>query len=88
MGDHFRANFGLWVLVLIFLLMVALVLVIYFIPRPGGADLLTWLQGKAGEVLAAIMTMIVGAVAATRRKGENGNNNGTPIPPIEGAAHP
>lgn len=87
MGDHFKANFGLWALIFIFMVVIGLAVLIYFMPRPGGADFLTWLQGKAGEVLAAIMTMIVGAVAASRRKDDK-NGNGTPSPTPIGGAHP
>jgi hypothetical protein len=86
MRDFLKANFGLCVLLTLFLVMLGAWLFIYFHAAPAGGDSIAWLQAKDGEVLAAIMTMIVGAVATNRRSSDSGN--GTPPNQQRGSDHP
>lgn len=69
--DFVKANFGLLVLLLLFLTILGVTFHIFHESvNPMAKDFLTWLEGKAGEVLAAVMTLIVGVRAANGRNGD------------------
>lgn len=73
--DFVKANFGLLVLTLLFMTLLTISLHVY---REGstnalGKDFLAWLEQKAGEVLASVMTVIVGARATNQRATDNPN---------------
>lgn len=78
--DFVKANFGLLVLLLLFLSLLGVTFHVFHesISNPVAKDFLTWLEGKAGEVLAAIMTLIVGVRAANQRSGESGSTTPSP----------
>lgn len=71
--DFLKANFGLLVL-----LVIALVLhmsAFHAVHSAGEGDWLGWLQGKEGEILAAVLTVIVG------NKGNQRTGDKQPEPP-------
>jgi hypothetical protein len=76
--DFVKANFGLFVLLLLFMTLLAISFHTFHEASTNSLakDFLAWLEQKAGEVLASIMTVIVGARAANQRTGDNGNGNG------------
>lgn len=85
--DFVKANFGLIVLLILFSLMVAVAFHVYHESNanPSAKDFLSWLEQKAGEVLAAIMTLIVGVRAANGRSSDgNGKLPPTSPAPIPG----
>lgn len=89
--DFVKANFGLVVLLLLFFTLFAVAFhVFHENANPNSKDFLAWIEQKGGEVLASIMTMIVGVRAANSRasdsKTTNGNGNGATIP-TPGATH-
>jgi len=89
MRDFIKANFGLCVLLALFFAMLNAWLYIYFHANPAGGDSIAWLQAKDGEVLAAIMTLIVGTQVTNRRSTDNRDGNGaTPPKPSDGTTHP
>lgn len=76
--DFLKANFGICILVLLFAGMVTLAVCIATHPNwTSASDFLTWTQGKVGEILASIMTIIVGgATGHGRRAGDrDGDTN-------------
>lgn len=93
--DFVKANFGLLILTLLFTTLLAISLHVY---REGstnalGKDFLAWLEQKAGEVLASVMTVIVGARATNQRATDNPSNatngNGKKLPSTAtGVTHP
>jgi hypothetical protein len=89
--DFVKANFGLLVLLLLFLTLLAVSFHVFHesSQQPIAKDFLSWLEQKAGEVLASIMTVIVGARAANGRTGDtkNGNGNGTSATTTTGAVN-
>jgi hypothetical protein len=69
--DFIKANFGLLVLVIIFTILLGLLTASAFHANINGMpDFVAWLESKAGEVLASIMTVIVGAVTRDRRSSD------------------
>ena len=79
MMDFVKANFGLLVLLLLFMTLLAVSFHIFHEQsgNPLAKDFLAWLEQKAGEVLASVMTLIVGVRAANGRSGDTKNGNGT-----------
>lgn len=77
--DFVKANFGLFVLMLLFMTLLAISFHTFHESSTNSLskDFLAWLEQKAGEVLASIMTVIVGARNSNQRSGDNGNGNGT-----------
>jgi hypothetical protein len=90
--DFVKANFGLVVLLILFSMLLAVAFHVFHNASQNSGDFLAWLEQKAGEVLAAIMTLIVGVRAANQRAGESGNGKDpsapVPAPPLSGATHP
>jgi hypothetical protein len=88
--DFVKANIGLIILLTLFSLLLAVAFhVFHENANPAGKDFLAWLEQKAGEVLASVMTVIVGARAANGRSGDgNGNGNGKTPPIPAPAEHP
>lgn len=75
--DFVKANFGLLVLLLIFLTLLGVTFHVFHeaVTNPTSKDFLTWLEAKAGEVLAAVMTLIVGVRSAKDRSGDKGGGD-------------
>lgn len=75
--DFVKANFGLLVLLLLFLTLLGVTFHVFHesATNPTAKDFLTWLEGKAGEVLAAVMTLIVGVRTANMRAGDKGGSS-------------
>lgn len=92
--DFVKANFGLIVLLVLFSMLLAVAFHVFHDPNQNSKDFLGWLEQKAGEVLAAIMTLIVGVRNTNQRAGENGNGKDQPTAPasppgaVSGATHP
>lgn len=87
--DFVKANFGLLVLLLLFLTLLGVTFHVFHesASNPTAKDFLTWLEGKAGEVLAAVMTLIVGVRAANTRAGDRGgDSSSTPSPSSSSSA--
>lgn len=82
--DFVKANFGLIVLLTLFTLLLAVAFHVFHeaTNNPSSKDFLAWLEQKAGEVLAAVMTLIVGVRAAN---GRSSDGNGK-LPPQTPAA--
>lgn len=79
--DFVKANFGLIVLLTLFSLLLAVAFHVFHEAsnNPSAKDFLAWLEQKAGEVLAAVMTLIVGIKAAN---GRSSDGNGKVPPPV------
>jgi len=77
--DFVKANFGLLVLTLLFMTLLAISFHVYHEGSTNalGKDFLAWLEQKAGEVLASVMTVIVGARATNQRAGDTTNGGST-----------
>ena len=75
--DFVKGNFGLLVLVLLFMTLLAISFHVFHEAsgNPASKDFLAWLEQKAGEVLASVMTVIVGAKATNQRASDNGNGS-------------
>ena len=93
--DFIKGNLGLFILLLLFLTLLAVSFHVFHEAASNALskDFLAWLEQKAGEVLASIMTVIVGAVTTNRRSsdaknGTNGNGNGSPEPVLAPAPAP
>jgi hypothetical protein len=71
--DFAKANFGLLILVLLFMTILAVSFHVFHEQSQNtlSKDFLAWLEQKAGEVLAAIMTLIVGVRNTNQRKTDN-----------------
>jgi hypothetical protein len=79
--DFVKANFGVIVLVTMFSLLLAVAFHVFHEANanPASKDFLAWLEQKAGEVLAAVLTAIV-TVRATN--GRSSDGNGKVPPPV------
>lgn len=77
--DFVKANMGLLVLLTLFCLLLAVAFHVFHeaTANPAAKDFLDWLKQKAGEVLASVMTLIVGIKAAN---GRSSDGNGK-VPP-------
>lgn len=77
--DFVKANFGLLVLVLLFMTLLAISFHVYHETQANtlGKDFLAWLEQKAGEVLASVMTVIVGTKATNQRSTDTTNGTTT-----------
>lgn len=82
--DFVKANFGLIVLLSLFSLLLSVAFHVFHqsVANPSAKDFLAWLEQKAGEVLASVMTVIVGARAAN---GRSSDGNGKVPPPAPAA---
>ena len=88
--DFVKANFGLIVLLVLFSMLLAVAFHVFHDPNQNSKDFLAWLEQKAGEVLAAIMTLIVGVRAANGRASDKDQTTvpASPPGPVSGASHP
>jgi hypothetical protein len=77
--EFVKANFGLLVLLTLFMTLLAISFHVFHESSDNtvGKDFLAWLEQKAGEVLASIMTVIVGARAGNQRASDSGGNGNT-----------
>ncbi len=86
MGDFFKTHFDK-------LLLTALLLTLFFatvhvLHHGPDESALNWLENTVGQVLAALLTLMVGT-RMTQRGGDNRNGNATvPAAPLPGAAAP
>lgn len=91
MTDFIKANVGIFILVLLFLLLFGTSVFTYITNQhPSAGDYTSWVEQKAGELLAAILTAIVGSRTADKRstdipKAVNGNGNGNAN--VSGSGH-
>jgi len=94
--EFVKVNFGLFVLLTLFMTLLAISFHVFHESSQNtiGKDFLAWLEQKAGEVLASIMTVIVGARVGNQRAsdpgpGSNGNTTTTKTTTsTTGAIHP
>jgi hypothetical protein len=79
--DFAKANFGLLVLLLLFMTLLAVSFHVFHEQSTNALskDFLAWLEQKAGEVLAAVMTLIVGIRNTNQRLSDQ---KPTPVPPV------
>jgi hypothetical protein len=79
--DFAKANFGLLVLLLLFMTLLAVSFHVFHEQSTNALskDFLAWLEQKAGEVLAAVMTLIVGIRNTNQRLSDQ---KPTPLPPM------
>lgn len=78
--DFIKANLGLFILLLLFLVLLGISFHVFHEANANtlGKDFLAWLEQKAGEVLASIMTLVVSAKTANNRASDrNGNGSDT-----------
>lgn len=82
MKDFIKANVGIFILVFLFLLLFGTSVFTYITNQhPSAGDYTSWVEQKAGELLAAILTAIVGSRNTDKRstdppKTGNGDGNG------------
>lgn len=76
--DFVKANLGQFTLLLLFLVLLSISFHVFHEASTNtlSKDFLAWLEQKAGEVLASIMTLVVSAKAANQRAGDTTNGNG------------
>lgn len=88
--DLVKANLGLIILLVLFSVMLAVAFHVYHesAANPSAKDFLAWLEQKAGEVLASIMTLIVGVRAANARSSDPGGGKPSPSPAPSSGDHP
>lgn len=95
--DFVKANFGMMVLLLLFLTVLGVTFHVFHesATNPAAKDFLGWLEGKAGEILASLLTLLVTVRAANTRSGESGATTpppsttpSSPIPVVPAAQHP
>lgn len=88
--DFVKANFGLIVLLTLFSLLLAVAFHVFHESNVNSAskDFLAWLEQKAGEVLAAVMTLIVGIKAANGRSSDGNGKVPPPAPAAVTTDHP
>lgn len=89
--DFVKANSGLLVLVALFSLLLAVAFHVFHEANsnPSSKDFLAWLEQKAGEVLASVMTLIVGIKATNGRSSDSTNKTPAPAPtPGAAGSHP
>lgn len=83
--DTLKANLGLFILTLLLFVFLGMCFYVYIAPNSTAVDFMKWLEGKAGEVLASIMTIIVSAATGGRRAGDS---NGSSVPAQSAPASP
>jgi hypothetical protein len=76
--DFVKANLGQFTLLLLFLVLLSISFHVFHEASSNSLakDFLAWLEQKAGEVLASIMTLVVSAKNTNQRAGDNTNGNG------------
>ena len=74
MLDFVKANLGLFILVFLFVILLGISFHVFHEASANtlSKDFLAWLEQKAGEVLASIMTLVVSAKAANVRASDKG----------------
>lgn len=74
--DFIKANLGLFILLLLFLTLLGISFHVFHEANNNtiAKDFLSWLEQKAGEVLASIMTLVVSAKTANGRAGDKNEN--------------
>jgi high-affinity Fe2+/Pb2+ permease len=77
--DFVKANLGLFILVFLFMILLAMSFHSFHeaSQNPLSKDFLAWLEQKAGEVLASIMTLVVGAKSANNRQSDKVGGDGS-----------
>jgi len=75
--DFVKANLGLFILVFLFVILLGISFHVFHEASANtlSKDFLAWLEQKAGEVLASIMTLVVSAKAANSRAGDKGGDS-------------
>lgn len=88
--DFVKANMGLLVLLTLFCLLLAVAFHVFHEAgaNPSAKDFLDWLKQKAGEVLASVMTLIVGIKAANGRASDGNGKVPPPSPAAVTTDHP
>lgn len=79
--DFVKANLGLFILVFLFVSLLAMSFHVFHEASSNtlSKDFLAWLEQKAGEVLASIMTLVVSAKAANSRASDKGGDSDSSI---------
>lgn len=77
--DFVKANLGLFILLVLFLTLLGISFHVFHEANANtlGKDFLSWLEQKAGEVLASIMTLVVSAKTANGRASDKNGSDST-----------
>src|ERR1700690_1021500 len=77
--DFVKANLGMFTLLLIFLVLLSISFYVFHAASSNSLskDFLAWLEQKAGEVLASIMTLVISSKNTNQRAGDTGNGSGS-----------